>query len=123
MISRKHADRHEHFFLFFLLFFSIVALTHSSFVYLLRVTVVFPVFFFLNYQQYDSLSLSRFPLKCVFSSLSPLFSLSPLLFAIINCIAGFFSLSLSEKSLFLFMLFFFLPFRFGKIFPVLSMSL
>lgn len=43
-------------------------------------------------------SLSRFPLKCVFSSLSPLFSLSPLLFAIINCIAGFF-LYLFPRSL------------------------
>jgi hypothetical protein len=48
VISRKHADRHQHFFLF--LFF-LVALTRSSFVYLLHVTVVFPVFFPLNYQQ------------------------------------------------------------------------
>lgn len=60
LISRKHADRYQHFFFFSLAFFLLVALTRSTFVYLLHVTVVFPVFFLLNYQQYDSLSYLAF---------------------------------------------------------------
>jgi hypothetical protein len=58
-------------FSFILLLLFLVTLTRSSFVYLLHVTVVFPVFFLRNYQQYDS----RFPLKCNFF-LSP-FSCAP----------------------------------------------
>jgi len=101
-------------FSFILLLLFLVTLTRSSFVYLLHVTVVFPVFFLRNYQQYDS----RFPLKCNFFSLP---SLSPPLFAIINCIAAFFFISfravfLSPLSLSLSLLLFFFSLQFDKIF-------